>query len=125
MLAEFFTDIGFGKVTISSADHHDKVIAFTSQLAHVVSSAYVHGEYATEHKGFSAGSFKDMTRVARLNADMWTELFFENRENLSETIGELIKNLEKYKAALDSCDRDAMHSLLADGNDRKIKSDNL
>ena len=125
ILSELFTDIGFGKITISNHIHHDRVIAFTSQLAHVVSSAYVQGEYATEHKGFSAGSFKDMTRVARLNADMWTELFFENIENLSDTIGELIINLEKYKSALDGGDRDIMHKLLAEGNDRKIKSDNL
>ena len=124
-LSEFFSDIGFGKITISTAQHHDKVIAFTSQLAHIVSSAYVQGEYSTEHKGFSAGSFKDMTRVARLNADMWTELFFENTENLSEVIGELITNLEKYKASLDSGDRAAMHKLLSDGNARKIKSENL
>ncbi len=124
-LSELFSSIGFGRITISTAIHHDRVIAFTSQLAHVVSSAYVQGEYATEHKGFSAGSFKDMTRVARLNADMWTELFFENRENLSDTLGELILNLEKYKSALDENDRAAMHKLLADGNERKIKSDNL
>ncbi len=124
-LSEFFSNIGFGKITISTADHHDKVIAFTSQLAHVVSSAYVHGEYATEHKGFSAGSFKDMTRVARLNADMWTELFFENRENLSLCVGELISNLEKFKDALDRNDREQMHTLLASGNERKIKSENL
>ena len=124
-LSGLFADIGFGRITISDADHHDKVIAFTSQLAHVVSSAYVQGEYATEHKGFSAGSYKDMTRVARLNADMWTELFFENTANLSDAVGELIANLEKYKAALDGGDRDAMHELLASGNERKIMSDNL
>ena len=124
-LSELFSDIGFGRITISTADHHDKVIAFTSQLAHVVSSAYVQGEYATEHKGFSAGSFKDMTRVARLNADMWTELFFENKENLSSALGELITNLEKYKSALDCGNREAMHTLLAGGNERKIKSENL
>ena len=124
-LSELFSDVGFGKITISTASHHDNIIAFTSQLAHVVSSAYVQGEYATEHRGFSAGSFKDMTRVARLNADMWTELFFENSENLSSVIGELIINLEEYKAALDGGNRAAMHKLLADGNERKIKSDNI
>lgn len=124
-LSELFSDIGFGRITISNANHHDKVIAFTSQLAHVVSSAYVHGEYATEHKGFSAGSFKDMTRVARLNADMWTELFYENKDNLSDALGELISNLEKYKAALDCGNRDEMHKLLSHGNERKIKSDNI
>lgn len=124
-VSTLFKEIGFGRITISTAAHHDKVIAFTSQLAHVVSSAYVHGQYATEHKGFSAGSFKDMTRVARLNADMWTELFFENTENLSEVIGELIGNLSKFKAALDNGDREAMHTLLSEGNDRKIRSEKL
>lgn len=125
VLSELFLGIGFGRITVSDHVHHDKVIAFTSQLAHVVSSAYVQGGYATEHKGFSAGSYKDMTRVARLNADMWTELFFENSENLSDAVGELIANLEKYKAALDEGDRDKMHRLLSLGNERKIMSDNL
>lgn len=91
----------------------------------MVSSAYAHGKYATEHSGFSAGSFRDMTRVARLNPDMWTELFFENRENLAGMIEELIENLQKYKAALDCGDREAMHKLLADGNARKIQADRL
>ncbi len=124
-VSELCKEIGFGRVTLSTAEHHDKVIAFTSQLAHIVSSAYVHGAYATEHSGFSAGSFKDMTRVARLNADMWTELFFENTENLSAVIGELIGNLQKYKTALDANDRAGMHKLLASGNERKIQSENL
>ena len=118
-------DIGFARITLSTYKHHDEVIAFTSQLAHIVSSAYVQGKLSTEHRGFSAGSFKDMTRVARLNADMWTELFFENTENLSAVTGELIENLQKYKAALDANDREGMHKLLSEGNERKIKSDNL
>lgn len=124
-VSDLCREIGFGKITLSTAEHHDKVIAFTSQLAHVVSSAYVHGAYATKHSGFSAGSFKDMTRVARLNADMWTELFFENAENLSAVIGELCGNLQKYKDALDANDREGMHALLADGNARKILSETL
>ncbi len=123
--SELFCALGFGRITISTAEHHDKVIAFTSQLAHVVSSAYVHGKYATEHKGFSAGSFKDMTRVARLNPDMWTELFFENTENLSLAVGELIENLERFKTALDNSNRTEMHTLLSLGNERKILSENL
>lgn len=118
-------DIGFGRITLSTYQHHDEVIAFTSQLAHIVSSAYVQGALSTEHRGFSAGSFKDMTRVARLNADMWTELFFENAENLSKVTGELIANLQKFKAALDEGDRAGMHKLLSDGNERKIRSENL
>lgn len=124
-VSELCHAIGFDRITLSTYKHHDEIIAFTSQLAHVVSSAYVHGQYATEHRGFSAGSFKDMTRVARLNADMWTELFFENTENLSAVTGELIANLQKFKDALDTNDRAAMYKLLSDGNARKIQSDNL
>lgn len=124
-VSELCSDIGFGRITLSTYKHHDEIIAFTSQLAHVVSSAYVHGKFATEHRGFSAGSFKDMTRVARLNADMWTELFFENTENLSMVTGELIENLQKFKDALDTNDREGMHKLLAEGNERKIRSENL
>ncbi len=124
-VSELCKAIGFCRITRSTCAQHDKIIAFTSQLAHVVSSAYAHGKYATEHSGFSAGSFRDMTRVARLNPDMWTELFFENRENLAGMIEELIENLQKYKAALDCGDREAMHKLLADGNARKIQADRL
>lgn len=124
-LSDFFLEIGFGRITLSSCAHHDEVIAFTSQLAHVVSSAYIHGHLSTAYSGFSAGSFADMTRVARLSADMWTELFFENGANLSNAIGELIGNLEKYKATLDTDDRAAMHALLAEGNARKIESEKL
>lgn len=124
-VSELCRAIGFCRITRSTYSRHDKIIAFTSQLAHVVSSAYVQGKYATEHGGFSAGSFRDMTRVARLNPDMWTELFFENRENLSGMIEELIENLQKYKKALDNEDRQTMHTLLADGNARKIEADRL
>jgi hypothetical protein len=73
------------------------MIAFTSQLAHVVSSAYVKSEAALNHKGFSAGSFKDMTRVARLNEYMWTELFMDNSEYLTEEVDALIDRLAEYK----------------------------
>ena len=124
-VSELCKAIGFGRITLSTCTHHDEVIAFTSQLAHVVSSAYVHGRLATEHSGFSAGSYKDMTRVARLNADMWTELFFQNAANLSAATEELIANLEKFKTALDTNDREGMHALLADGNARKKESDKL
>ena len=74
---------GFGSYTLSTADHHDEVIAFTSQLAHVVSNAYVKSPTAQDHRGFSAGSYKDLTRVARLNAPMWRELFLDDADHLS------------------------------------------
>ncbi len=94
----------FGMYTLSTPEHHDRVIAFTSQLAHVVSNAYVKSPSAQVHKGFSAGSYKDLTRVARLNAQMWTELFLENGDYLSEEIGILIHHLQEYKDAIDAGD---------------------
>ena len=110
---------GFGTFTLSSAEHHDQVIAFTSQLAHVVSNAYVKSPMAQVHKGFSAGSYKDLTRVARLNAKMWTELFLENGDYLSSEIGTLIHNLQQYKDAIDAGDAERLEALLAEGDRRK------
>ena len=78
------------------------MIAYTSQLAHVVSNAYIKSPTAQSHKGFSAGSYKDLTRVARLNATMWTELFLDNRDFLSDELGSLIAGLQQYKDALDA-----------------------
>lgn len=110
---------GFGCFTLSTADHHDEVIAFTSQLAHVVSNAYVKSPSARVHEGFSAGSFKDLTRVARLNAQMWTELFLEDADYLSAEIGILIANLQQYKDAIDNNDAETLKALLEEGDRRK------
>ncbi len=110
---------GFGQFTVTTAEHHDEVIAFTSQLAHVVSNAYVKSPSARVHKGFSAGSYRDLTRVARLNAPMWTELFLDDGDNLSREIGILIDNLQEYKDAIDDRDAQRLERLLADGDRRK------
>ena len=95
------------------------MIALTSQLAHILSSAYVKSPSALTHAGFSAGSFKDMTRVARLNENMWTELFFDNRPALLSEIEGLIQRLEEYAAALRQNDREIMRLLLKEGRERK------
>ena len=118
-LKALFIDMGFANLTFTSPEQHDIRIAFTSQLAHVISSAYVKSPEALEHRGFSAGSFNDMTRVARLDEDMWTELFLKNADNLSEQIGILIENLSEYKNAIDSKDADELKKLLKDGRERK------
>lgn len=112
--------IGFTNIQISTPEAHDKMIAFTSQLAHVVSSAYVKSEAALNHKGFSAGSFKDMTRVARLNEYIWTELFMDNSEYLAEEIDALIGRLAEYRDAIRAKDRIEMMRLLKEGRERKI-----
>ena len=114
-----FTDIGFTRVTITTAAEHDRIIAFTSQLAHIVSSAYIKSETAKGQLGFSAGSYKDMTRVARLDENMWTELFMENKEHLSAEIDNIIKSLVEYSDALSLGDSDRMKALLLDGKKAK------
>ncbi len=116
---EIFLSIGFGRVRFTTPREHDEMIAFTSQLAHVVSSAYVKTPLAPKHRGFSAGSFRDMTRVARLNEDMWTELFLENDDLLLLETQHLIDRLTEYRDALESRDEERLRFLLREG--REIK----
>lgn len=106
---------GFGKITVSSAKEHDKIIAFTSQMPHIVSNAFIKSPTAREHNGFSAGSYKDLTRVAWLNENMWTELFFDNKENIVKELDFFIDEITKYKEALLEDDRDKMVELLREG----------
>ena len=120
----FFLSIGFGKITIKTPQDHDRIIAYTSQLAHVLSNAYVKSKTAEEHRGLSAGSFKDLTRVAYLNETMWTELFLENKTNLLSEIDVLINNLTEYKMALQNEDADELKELLKTGRELKEKLDN-
>ena len=116
---DFFMDLGFRRVQFTTPRVHDEMIAYTSQLAHIVSSAYVKCPLADKHRGFSAGSFADMTRVAKLNETMWTELFFDNREALLPVVDDLVERVTQYRDALRDNDRDAMQMLLREG--REIK----
>ena len=113
----------FGTFCLSHADKHDEMIAFTSQMAHLVSNAYVKSPSAAQHHGFSAGSYKDMTRVAWLNPQMWAELFLENKDNLIKEIDCLTNELNKYKEAMVKNDREELIRLLAEGRDRKEELD--
>ncbi len=108
--------LGFGSFSVTTPDAHDEVIAFTSQLAHVVSNAYVKSPTAQAHHGFSAGSYRDLTRVAHLNASMWSELMCENAGPLSREITWLIEGLRAYRDALDAGDRTRLRMLLAEGD---------
>lgn len=110
---------GFGSISVTTAEKHDEMIAFTSQLAHVVSNAYIKSETAKSHGGFSAGSYKDMTRVAWLNENMWTELFTENSDYLIKELDYIINSLSEYKTALENNDKAALCSLLKDGREMK------
>lgn len=113
----------FGSIQVSTAEEHDRRIAFTSQLAHVVSSAYIKSPTAQGHKGFSAGSYRDMTRVARLNENMWTELFFDDADNLLFELDCIIGNLQEYRDALAQRDAGRMRELLADGRRAKEEAE--
>ena len=113
----------FGKITVTTAEEHDAMIAFTSQLAHVVSNAYVKSPTAQNHKGYSAGSYKDMTRVAWLNEYMWSELFLENKEPLLFEIDYIIKSLTEYRDAIARDDKETLTTLLRDGRIAKEKVD--
>ena len=114
---------GFGKISVTTAEAHDKTIAFTSQLAHVVSNAYVKSPTAEGHKGFSAGSYKDLTRVAWLNENMWTELFLENKGPLLFELDHMISALGEYRDAIAADDGDRLRGLLRDGRIAKEKID--
>ena len=116
---DFFMELGFLRVQFTTPKTHDEMIAYTSQLAHVVSSAYVKCPLADKHRGFSAGSFADMTRVARLNEDMWTELFFDNREALLPVVEDLVQRVTEYRDALRDEDREGMRKLLREGRETK------
>ena len=116
---------GFGRYTIWTADDHDHIIAFTSQLAHIVSNAYMKSPTAKEHKGLSAGSYKDLTRVAYLNAPMWTELFMANRENLIFELDTIISSLISYKEAIEKCDSAKLLTLLEEGSKLKEEVDRV
>jgi len=115
-------DCGFANLNITDPDTHDQRIAYTSQLAHVVSSAYVKSPEALRHRRFSAGSYRDLTRVARLNEDMWTELFLDNRDHLLQELGELMVHLEEYRTALENNDREQLHALLKEGREIKERT---
>ncbi len=120
---ELLLPIGFGSITVSTAEKHDRIIAFTSQLAHVVSNAYVKSPNAQVHKGFSAGSYKDLTRVAWLNEQMWTELFMENSDYLTEEINGIIEALCAYRDAMAAGDAAKLKELLREGRLAKERVD--
>ena len=113
----------FGSFSVTTAQDHDRMIAFTSQMPHILSNAYIKSPTALEHKGFSAGSYKDLTRVAWLNPQMWAELFLENRENVLKELDFYIESLQAYQDAINREDLESLTSLLEEGKRRKEEVD--
>lgn len=116
---DFFLSLGFGTITVTTPEHHDKVIAYTSQMAHVVSNAYMQSPTALEYMGFSAGSFADLTRVAKLDETMWTELFLENQQPLVEELDIILKTLSSFRKLIAEGDEAALKAKLKHGSDLK------
>ena len=113
-VSDYFKSLGFGRITKVTAEEHDAVIACTSQLAHVLSSSYIRSETAARHEGLSAGSFRDMTRVAALNDRMWSEIFLDNKDFLLSEIDGLIQHLADYRDAIEKDDREAISEMMKD-----------
>ena len=118
-LQDFWMEMGFGRTVVTTADNHDRMIGYTSQLAHVLSNAYIKNPLCLEFSGYTGGSFQDLTRVAKLNPVMWSELFFCNRENLLRDTELLIAQLQEYRQALIDNDPETMTRLLKEGSDLK------
>lgn len=118
-MKELAMDMGFGRVVETTPEHHDEMIAYTSQLPHALACAYVLSPRCPQHKGFSAGSYRDVSRVARINETLWTELFLDNRQALSRELSTLIENLSSIQSTLDQEDGEALRALLRKG--RQVK----
>ena len=113
----------FGRFSVTTGEEHDKMIAFTSQMPHILSNAFIKSPTAQNHKGFSAGSYKDLTRVAWLNAPMWAELFMENKDYTLAELDTYIDSLTAYRRALAGNDLDKLTTLLEEGKRRKEEVD--
>ena len=122
-LKKFYLSLGFQEVVVTTADKHDEMISYTSQLCHVVSNAFIKSETARAHGGYSAGSYRDLTRVARLNPDRWAELMTDNRDCLKGELDRLIGELSRYSEALGAGDEAALRALLAEGDRIKREID--
>ena len=125
LLAKVFLPCGISMLTVTTPEKHDKMIAFTSEMPHIISNSFIKSPTAKEHTGFSAGSYKDLTRVAWLNETMWTEIFLENRDNIITELDYMIKYLSEYKDALTNNDDKELWKLLHEGKVAKEEVDGI
>lgn len=120
-----FLPCGFGRLTVCTPEEHDRMIAFTSEMPHIISNAFIKSPTAADHKGFNAGSYHDMTRVAWLNEEMWTEIFMENRANIINELDILTESLTQYREALSTGNEAELRRLLKEGKDAKASIDKI
>lgn len=115
-LVELAKEMKFARTVVTTPEHHDEMIAFTSQIAHVLACSYVLSPLAPYHDGFSAGSYRDVSRVARINYEMWSKIFIANKKPLIDEIDDLVCNLEKFRAAIDDDDENKLNELMSKAN---------
>lgn len=109
-------EMGFARTVVTTPEHHDEMIAFTSQIAHVLACSYVLSPLAPQHAGYSAGSYRDVSRVARINSQMWAQLFIDNKEPLIREIDDLVSNLQKFRECIKADDDAGLRELMDKGN---------
>lgn len=119
LLESLFSAMGFASMPYCTAEYHDRKIAYTSQLAHIVSNAYVKSDAADGFSGFTGGSFQDMTRIAGVDEEVWTRLYMLNRAAAEKELAVLIGNMQAYLAALEAGDEEGLKALLREGRLRK------
>ncbi len=122
-ITSLLSPLQFGRISVTTANKHDAMIAFTSQMPHVLSNSFIKSPTALSHKGFSAGSYRDFTRVAWLNPDMWAQLFIENKEHLLQELDIFTQSLAQYRQAIADGDKQALVALLDEGKLRKEEVD--
>lgn len=114
-LSQLALDIGCSDVTITSPEYHDKMIAYTSQIPHILAGAYMNSPTSATHKGYSAGSYHDVSRVASVDENLWSQLFLSNKDNLLYEIDILIRNLQDYKEAVARNDQNRLSGIIKTG----------
>lgn len=118
---DYLKALGFATKKVTTDAWHDRMIAFTSQMAHVVSNNYCKSEVGDQHPGFSADSLRDLTRVAGLNAKMWSELFIGNKENLLLELDRMLADMTKMRNAIAEEDACELERMLEEGSQAKYR----
>lgn len=121
LMKDLISEMGFTRITQTTCDIHDYKIGFTSQLCHVIACALVESAKDEQITAFGGGSFEDLTRIAMINASLWTELFISNKDKLVEHIENFEKMMEKFKVAIQSEDSKTLNALLTDTREKRLR----
>lgn len=111
VLKQIGTDLGFGNIKIVDKTYHDKMIGFTSQLTHAIAVSLVNSDKEEDTKNFIGDSYRDLTRIAMINENLWSELFFSNKEFLIEKITNFEYELKKLKRSLENNDEETLKEI--------------